>query len=501
MDTGTFAARTAPDDGSPGRDVTESGRLLSTPAAEGGRVLSPGRNCWRLSKAEHATVLIDAAAYFARLRAALETAERSILIIGWDFDHRIHLEPENGPQLGAFLRSLVEQRPDLHLRILIWGTAPIHGPGSTKALLFGAEWHDHPRIDVRLDRSHSFYACHHQKIVCIDDTVGFAGGMDLTVRRWDTRRHAPRSRRRVDPEGEEYPPVHDVQMLVTGEAARDLAGIARSRWAYATGETIAPLPLSAIPSTSEAAADFAELPVAIARGGSVATSDSDCHEVAALTVDCIAAAQRWLYIESQYFTSRLVGEALLRSLSAPAGPEIVVVLTHRSTGMMEQLVMGKNRERLLRKLRRADRHRRLRCYFPVVPGPHGAREVQIHSKVMVADDRLLRVGSANLNNRSLHLDSECDLAVEAASPADRNRVAEIRNRLLAEHLGAAPADVASILDETGSVFAVIDRLNQGPRGLRTCKIGNGNGPTRPIPFTWLLDPSHPIGRGRGSPFG
>jgi phosphatidylserine/phosphatidylglycerophosphate/cardiolipin synthase-like enzyme len=39
------------------------------------------------------------------------------------------------------------------------------------------------------------------------------------------------------------------------------------------------------------------------------------------------------------------------------------------------------------------------------------------AKILVMDDRLLRVGSSNPTNRSLGLDTECDLAVEAGREA------------------------------------------------------------------------------------
>ena len=50
----------------------------------------------------------------------------------------------------------------------------------------------------------------------------------------------------------------------------------------------------------------------------------------------------------------------------------------------------------------------------------------IHSKVMVVDDRLLRVGSANMNNRSMGADTECDLAIEARNEAERRAMLEVR---------------------------------------------------------------------------
>ena len=42
----------------------------------------------------------------------------------------------------------------------------------------------------------------------------------------------------------------------------------------------------------------------------------------------------------------------------------------------------------------------------------------IHSKVMVVDDRLLRIGSANINNRSMGTDTECDLSDRGRTTAN-----------------------------------------------------------------------------------
>lgn len=65
--------------------------LINPTAAESQPVLSPARNCSAISIAHRAAVLIDGASYFAALDAVLRTAERSITIIGWDFDASIRL--------------------------------------------------------------------------------------------------------------------------------------------------------------------------------------------------------------------------------------------------------------------------------------------------------------------------------------------------------------------------------------------------------------------------
>ena len=136
-------------------------------------------------------------------------------------------------------------------------------------------------------------------------------------------------------------------------------------------------------------------------------------------------------IEAQYLTAASIGEILAERLVEPDGPEIVVIMTRSSHGAMEHLVMGENRDRLIRKLRSVDRHGRLRIFYPAVPGRVLECEVHIHAKLIIVDDVFLRVGSSNLNNRSMGLDTECDLAIEGLDPRTRATIAQLRDRLVA----------------------------------------------------------------------
>jgi uncharacterized membrane protein YdjX (TVP38/TMEM64 family) len=74
----------------------------------------------------------------------------------------------------------------------------------------------------------------------------------------------------------------------------------------------------------------------------------------------------------------------------------------------------------------------------------------VHAKLMIADDRVLRIGSSNLSNRSMGLDSECDLCVVAADPAERDAITALRRRLLAMFLSVAPEALASAEAEARS---------------------------------------------------
>ena len=84
------------------------------------------------------------------------------------------------------------------------------------------------------------------------------------------------------------------------------------------------------------------------------------------------------------------------------------------------------------------------------PVTEGGADIYVHAKVLVVDDALLRVGSSNINNRSMGLDTECDLAVEARpgdsnAPAVRVAILRVRDTLMAEHLGVPRTDFEAAL--------------------------------------------------------
>src|SRR5205807_8295945 len=114
--------------------------------------------------------------------------------------------------------------------------------------------------------------------------------------------------------------------------------------------------------------------------------------------------------------------------------------------------------------------------YPQVAGAERTTDTMIHSKLMVVDDRLLRIGSANLNHRSMGTDTECDLAVEAAHADARDTIARLRNRLLGEHCGVKADAVAAALARTGSLIAAADGLTRNGHSLRRVEDGEPHPP-------------------------
>jgi len=455
-------------------------------------LMVPGRNCRQIATARRAAFLIDGEAYFAALETALKQAQRSIFIIAWDFDARIKLRPQDGPtapSLGQILRRLVEERPELEIRILVWSLAAVHAPGATIPLVFGAEWEDHPRIHLKLDTHHPLHAAHHQKIVAIDDSLAFIGGMDLTIGRWDTVEHLPDHPLRRGPDGSPCNPVHDLQMALEGPAAHAVARVAHDRWRHATGEKI-PLCESRTLWPEELPPTFTDVPVAVARTVPGLGGKRGVEEAAALTDDLLRVAKRTIYIEAQYFTAKRLRRVLREVLSRPHGPEVIVVCTRHANGIIERFIMGANRERLLRSLKRADRYDRLRLYCPVL-GSDDDGILLVHAKLMIVDDKFLRLGSANLNNRSMGLDTECDVVVIADRPETAEAIASCRERLIGEHLHVDPAVLGETLRQKGSLIDAIEHLNRRS-GRCLCSMEIRPGPKHSFPGTRLLDPERPF---------
>jgi phosphatidylserine/phosphatidylglycerophosphate/cardiolipin synthase-like enzyme/uncharacterized membrane protein YdjX (TVP38/TMEM64 family) len=467
------------------------------------RLLQPGRNCWRIERASRVAFLVDGEAYFGAVRSALAQARRSLFILGWDIDSRMRLVPgganDGWPEaLGDFLNAIVASRPELHAYVLSWDFAMLYALEREWLPVYKLDWRTHKRLHFRLDDQHPAGGSHHQKIVVVDDEVAFVSGYDLTRARWDTSAHAAAEPRRCTDPGEPYPPFHDVGIVVAGDCAGALSDLARERWRRATGH--APRPSSprgnAAPEPWPAGVEpvAADVDVAIARTEPAFAGRSGVHEVRQLTLDAIAAARNAIFCENQYFTSKTVADAFARSLAAEQGPEIAVISPYLQSGWLEIKTMGVLRGRIHRDLHGADRHGRYRLYYPSLPWlDHGQSCLNVHSKVMAVDDQLLMIGSANLSDRSLGLDTECNLAIEArGDPRVSAAIAGLRNQLLGEHLDCAASDVAAAIERDGSLLRAISTLARSERTLKPMDTSLDPSLDALVPDHSVLDPERPI---------
>jgi phosphatidylserine/phosphatidylglycerophosphate/cardiolipin synthase-like enzyme len=487
---------------------------MTEPAEDDGdNGISP--SVWRYARASRAHVVVDAAAYFEVMQDAMLEARQRILLVGWDFDTRIRLgsgrrwwnlprKRKYPARLGAFVVWLVKRRPELCVRVLKWNFGALKFVFRGTMIVDLVRWWRQDQIDFKFDSAHPIGASHHQKIVVIDDRFAVCGGIDMTSDRWDTPDHLEHDPRRRKPTGGPYGPWHDMTMVLEGEAARALGDLGRERWKRAGGEPLEPcLPQDESPWPDDLKAEFEDVEIGIARTRAAYNGCAEVSEIEELFVEQIARARRFIYAESQYFASRRIAEAIVLRMAEADPPEIFVVNPLTADGWLEQTAMDGARVRLCHAIGERDPRDRFRIYIPFAAG---GTPIYVHAKLMIVDDEILRIGSANFNNRSMGIDSECDVFIDAARPGNGHvvpAIRRIRHSLLAEHCGIELDRVGPLLEQHGSMSAMVDALTMHGKRLAPFVLRPLTEAEKAVADNALLDPERPgellepIGRRRG----
>ena len=418
-------------------------------------------NTWRIHERAESALLIDGRDYYRAFYTAACKAKKSILLLGWQFDSDVQLvrgddlpdgvEPQD-VQLLALLDRLCRERPELQIRVLAWDHSVFFALEREllQKLYFDAITCE--RFDFRWDNTVPLGGSHHQKVAIVDGRVAFFGSQDICQARWDDSTHRPENEHRTS-RGTSHQPYHEVQLAVTGEAARSMVDLFVWRWYGATGERLDPTALIAADERSNTltrpSLDFpVTLPMPPARIGLArtipeVTGRAQVNEVADLYVRAIGAAERFIYVESQYLTSCAVRDALIARMADKSRPklDVVVILPYKPEKFKEEMTVGVPQAALLQTLDHAAReHGHSLGIYNVVAGTREDGQplyVYIHAKLMIVDDRLFIVGSANLTNRSMTIDSEivAAYASERGEHEVKSAIRRARVRLMLEHAG------------------------------------------------------------------
>jgi phospholipase D1/2 len=463
---------------------------------KGGRIVAVGRNAWKSLPTRRCGLLVDAKDYYTAFYSAALKARRYILLTGWQFDRGVKLlrdedvalaQPLGGEvRLLKLLDWLCEARPELEIYILAWDFHLVFALEREWMQKLYFHWATHERLRFRFDDWHAPGGCHHQKFAVIDGQLAFLGGIDLCESRWDDRRHLGKNPSRIS-RGRKQKPYHDVQGYFVGPGvAGALTDLFCQRWKCSGGDPIhlprkvagvaawdryRPRGALALPP-GKVTLSRTE-PGKIDRPGPGAHKGRACFEIRTLLEDAIDRAERLIYMETQYFSSRRLSEALERRMRMRGRPrlDIVLVLNKRAEAFKEEIAVGLRQAQNIQQLRKvaAETGHALGAYFSVADGRvkkgrRGAREqpTYIHSKLTVVDDRFLSMGSANLTNRSLDLDTELNANWEA-SPGDRpleRAIRAARVSLLAEHMGLAGRGLA----RQKGLVEYLDRMLAEKRG-------------------------------------
>lgn len=435
-------------------------------------ILRPGETCWRIEKADRAAFLIDTQAHFTAVYEALLNAKRSILLLGWGFDPRTRLAPDGAAvfgepdEMGRVLLDLSAERPELEICLLIWKSAL---PVSATQEFFphkARHWFKDSRIQFRLDDQIPVGACHHQKGLIIDEQLAFLGGGDFCTDRWDSTSHRDHDLRRRLAERSCHAPRHEVTVIADGAAARALGDMFRERWAKGPDGAVLearPGDPGDDPWPAFVKPQMRDVPIALGRTLPKWKREQTVREIRALTLEAISSARKTIYIENQYFTSPIIAEALAARLAEPDGPEVIMISTHHAPSWFDRLTMDRVRGILVRRLMEADIFGRFAAYSPDTPN---GTAIIVHSKVMVIDDELARVGSANLNNRSSGFDTECEWTLQATTPEHREAIAAFRNELVGHYMNKDAAAVVREWSRTRSLVRAVEELNRSASRLR-----------------------------------
>ena len=330
-------------------------------------------------------------AYPAML-AAIEAAERSITLLTYIFHNDAAGDAfvqalERAHARGVSIRVLVDAvglryRPTgvlKRLRARGIACATFLPPAFTRLL---------SHVNLR----------NHRKILVVDGTVGFTGGMNISANHWFATQPAT--------------PVHCLHFEVRGPVVTDMQRTFATDWAFATRERLHGAPWFAQPVSSG--------PV-LARGVTDGP-DADIDHMRQVILGALAAARLRVRIVTPYF---LPDEVLLSTLQTTAlrGVAVDIVLPVRSNLPLMDWAMQPQCDELLA----------AGCRIHLTPAPFD------HAKLLVVDGAWALIGSTNWDARSLRLNFEYNLECH-----DETLVAELNPLIDARINVATPLDATTL---------------------------------------------------------
>ncbi len=389
-------------------------------------------------------------------------------------------------RLGLWLpvvRELEKQRAALNaLPPEVRAEVFLHRPGIWRHLRQAADG----RIGWRMPRlPRLFPATLHQKVAVADHKVAIIGGLDIDERRYDDPEH----------DREACETWQDIAVRVSGCIAGDISHHVASCWNRNRLRVQALDREQARHAPPQATAPTARIG-RIEGGG-----QSDCgavrpgvrllrtlsaqkrrvglrfapatmvNEIEQAHIAAIGAARHAIYAETQYFRSKIIAEALARAalnnpnvnlvMILPAAPEEIAFedqlrLPERMGEYLQSECLSTvldafgPRASVLSPVRQVEGTSRSRDQL------HGAEIIYVHSKVLIIDESLCIVGSANLNGRSMRWDTEA--AVECTDPGS---VRALRRAVLEHWLPETPAQVFFGVAEMAATWGELARRNAG----------------------------------------
>ncbi|MCO4756144.1 MAG: hypothetical protein KC478_16805, partial [Bacteriovoracaceae bacterium] len=444
-------------------------------------LLRKGHNCWRISQVEKLALLFDGENYYKALFDVLPKSKSSIVVAGWEVDSRVGLQnvsPDYPKDLRSFFTKLVKNK-HLHVFILSW--RPALYLKFDRELFAKFRWWNNTNSKVHYwqDKTPFTFSSYHEKICLVDGSCAFLGGMDLTKRRWDTQSHKFDSQERIDGDGQSYQPVHDVQLVLSGKINDDIREFLQERLSLKSDKKVESNGSKIWPSTHQPTLT----------NSTVALSRTDpkkmAWEIEAFYIDALKRAKNYIFIENQYLSHEEITNILGDKLKELDGPDVIIVLPLSYPGFFERAIFIKERNKILTKLKKKDAFNRLLIVYPEDIHKKKNEFIVVHSKLMAIDDMFFTLGSANLNHRSLRVDNELNLCMEASNNNEREFIRDAVSELLAEHLAVKKEMLKADWTESVSLKKLVEGF-QKSNGKTLVALPCTENTTSEKLFQWLL---------------
>ena len=483
---------------------------------------------------------VDGRDYMSAVADALEAASKEIFITDWQISPHIFMKrPDAGvDSLQWRLDKMLLRKADQGVRVyvlLYWESEKIAKMNLGSE--FAQEVLKHENIEVLRHPGWNTWVgnlrwSHHEKIVVVDRSVAFVGGIDLCFGRWDTHNHPlvdnypchPRAvsenepsyvadsttycrwvgkdygntfegggRNNVDCPFDDYidrstvprMPWHDVACSFTGPPVKDVSKHFMQRYKLIRGYDLEEWQ----PSVSYTIPDpnGENLSVQVLRSvDNWSTKQPHEASICNAYIHAIANAQHVIYMENQFFISSQSGtlrsvenkilaamaDRILRAYRNNEDFHIYVVMPLkpefpgewdsssgkdlRAVTYWNNLSLYNGEDSLYSRLEKGDIPKeKIHRYFSV----YGLRThdtlnsklvteiIYVHSKLMIVDDKVTIIGSANINDRSMLGSRDSEVAViiedtrliEGRMNGQPFQVGEfshgLRCHLIREHLG------------------------------------------------------------------
>lgn len=324
--------------------------------------------------------------YYSLLAKAIEVSEKYTIVLGWDFD--LETEYESGQTFRELFESKFEANPDYRLYVLMWSGVRIGL--SWKKFRAVRKLKNKENIIFKLATDFPFGGSHHAKVVSVDGEVVFTGGMDIVHGREDDRNYIKNK-------------FQDTGWIFRGKDIVEYFNqYLIKRWDryFDIGEVI-----------YEYYSPGLELEFIFRMGDFLASENmfrsfgyERKNEVKAWTFELIERAEKLIYMQNQYFASEVVRRKLKAWVMFDLQRDLKIMLPDDSRHWLAKATIDKITYLNMKKLGSE--------YFYNLFNRQG-ESVYIHGKVMVVDDKYLKIGSSNMADRSFRVDSELDMTLVA----------------------------------------------------------------------------------------